>query len=359
MDYQQLRQEAQTRRRAPTTAFMSAGVCSNAVGAGAVVEALRQEVARRGLAAAMVEAGCDGACYEGPSLFVARADAARLRLAPVTAADVPELVNRLAAGDGDGLWQGRPVSWKAAQGEDPFWRGQRRRVLARCGRSDPRDMDGYVAEGGYRALAQALASPPEEVIRRVQEANLQGRGGAYFPAARKWQSARAYPGPRYLVVNAEEGEPGVFKDRHLLEGDPHLLIEGMLIAAYAVGTEKGVIYLNGQAELAAAVLSHALVQARQRGLLGESVLGSSFAFDVEVRRGAGGYVCGEESVILESLEGQRAMPRTRPPFPTEAGLWGQPTVINNVETLANVPLVLAEGIAAETKLVCLSGSVRR
>jgi len=225
--------------------------------------------------------------------------------------------------------------------------------------------------GGYAALARALSElGPEGVLAEVKQANLLGRGGAYFPTAAKWEAARAAAGePKYLVVNAEEGEPGAFKDRHLLEGNPHQLVEGMLLAAFASGASRGVLFVNGEARLAYARVAIALEQARALGLLGPRVLGSDFGFEVELRRGAGGFILGEETALLECIEGQRAMPRVRPPFPVERGLYGRPTVINNVETLSAVPHVVARGGAwyaglghpsgSGTKVFSLSGCVAR
>jgi len=250
-----------------------------------------------------------------------------------------------------------------------------RRVTARFGALDPTSIAAARAAGSYAGLDVARALSPDEATRRVLDSGLQGRGGAYFPAGRKWQSAREHPGPRYLVVNAEEGEPGVFKDRYLLEYDPHLVLEGVLIAAHAVEAAHVFVYVNGEANLAAHRLEEAVRQAAAAGLcsatpsppVGEGAGGEGPV--IEVRRGAGGYVCGEESVILSSIEGERAVPRLRPPLPVERGLWGRPTVINNVETLANLPLVFREGVAAfrslgaeaapGTKLISLSGAVRR
>jgi NADH:ubiquinone oxidoreductase subunit F (NADH-binding) len=206
------------------------------------------------------------------------------------------------------------------------------------------------------------------VIEEVRASGLQGRGGAYFPTAVKWEGCRAAAGaPKYIVVNGEEGEPGIFKDRHLMEGDPHRLLEGMLLAALAVGASHGILYVHGEADLAAERLAVAVAQARAWGLVGERILGSGFAFDVELRRGLGGFVLGEETALLESIEGHRAMPRTRPPFPVESGLWGKPTVINNVETLSAVPSIVERGGAwfaglgrgHGTKLFGLSGHLRR
>ncbi|MFI5177866.1 MAG: NADH-ubiquinone oxidoreductase-F iron-sulfur binding region domain-containing protein [Vicinamibacterales bacterium] len=258
----------------------------------------------------------------------------------------------------------------AAPGARPTWErttrpprnGEVRRLLARCGSIDPASIDDALAGGAYAGLRTANTMEPAAIVRLVEEAGLLGRGGAYFPVASKWSGARAHPRPRYFVVNAEEGEPGVFKDRHLIEGDPHLLVEGIFIAARAIEADAVYVYVNGEAALAAERLAAAIEQARSRGLLGDG------APAIEIRRGAGGYVCGEESVILSSIEGQRAVPRLRPPFPVEAGLFGRPTVINNVETLCNLPFILRHGAAAfrsvgtaehpGTKLVCLSGALR-
>ena len=248
---------------------------------------------------------------------------------------------------------------------------QTRLVLRCCGETDPTDIDEYVANGGYEALYQALKTSPQEVIEAVEESGLLGRGGAYFPAARKWASARSVPRtPRFLVVNSEEGEPGIFKDRHIMEGMPHRLLEGLIIAAYAAGVETAYIYINAEANLSASRVEIALRQAVEHGLIGEDILGSGFSLRVGLRRGAGGYVCGEETTLLNTIEGERRVPRLRPPFPTESDLWAGPTVINSTETLANVPLVLTGSDMADfralgteaargTKLVCLSGAVRR
>jgi len=244
----------------------------------------------------------------------------------------------------------------------PARAGEVRRLLARCGAIDPASINDAIASGAYEGLRAALTMEPDAIVSAVADAGLLGRGGAYFAVAAKWRGARAHPRPRYLVVNAEEGEPGVFKDRHLIEGDPHLLVEGILIAARAIEAAAVYVYVNGEATIAANRLATAIAQALAHGLPGDN------APPIEIRRGAGGYVCGEESVILSSIEGHRAVPRLRPPFPVEAGLFGRPTVINNVETLCNLPFILAAGASAfraagtaehpGTKLVCLSGAVR-
>src|SRR5438552_4262726 len=245
---------------------------------------------------------------------------------------------------------------------------QRHVLLERCGLADPADIADAIRHGTYATLVHALEDArPERVSEEVRAAGLAGRGGAYFRTAVKWAACREAKGaPKYLVVNGEEGEPGIFKDRHLMEGDPHRLLEATLLAAYAAGATRAILYIHGEAELSAERLRVAVAQAGEWGLLGERILGSDFSLDVELRRGAGGFVLGEETALLESIEGYRAMPRTRPPFPVESGLWGKPTVINNVETLCAVPSIVAEGGAwfaslgrgGGTKLFGLSGHVR-
>jgi NADH:ubiquinone oxidoreductase subunit F (NADH-binding) len=272
-----------------------------------------------------------------------------------------------------------------------------RRLTARFGKVDPASIDDAIRSGSYRGLEIARQMLPGDVTELVLASGLQGRGGAYFPAGRKWESARQLAAPRYLVVNAEEGEPGVFKDRYLLEYDPHLVLEGILIAARAIEAAHVFVYVNGEADVAASTLQRAIDEAAEAGLCQSAAHAPAFmpgsgppnqsgaphapAFMpgsgapdtrqplVEIRRGAGGYVCGEESVILSSIEGERAVPRLRPPLPVERGLWGRPTVINNVETLANLPSIIEYGVEVfretgapghpGTKLISLSGAVRR
>ncbi|MFL9655294.1 NAD(P)H-dependent oxidoreductase subunit E [Streptomyces sp. PB17] len=243
-------------------------------------------------------------------------------------------------------------------------------LLHRIGTTDPTSLDDYRAHGGYTALRRAFALGPAAVIREVTDAGLVGRGGAAFPTGRKWQATAAQPDhPHYLVCNADESEPGTFKDRVLMEGDPYALVEAMTIAAYATGAHRGFLYLRGEYPRALARLTHAIEQARTRGLLGDDVLGQGYAFDIEIRRGAGAYICGEETALFNSIEGHRGEPRSKPPFPVEKGLFGKPTVENNVETLVNVLPILTMGAEAYAaigtptstgpKLFCVSGTVAR
>jgi NADH-quinone oxidoreductase subunit F len=242
-------------------------------------------------------------------------------------------------------------------------------LLRRVGVVDPASLDDYRAAGGFLALRRAIEMGPEAVIREVVDSKLVGRGGAAFPTGVKWQGVRSGPLPRYLVCNADESEPGTFKDRVILESDPFSLLEAMAIAGFATGCERGYIYLRGEYPLALERLENAIRRCRERGYLGENVLGDGVRFDVELRRGAGAYICGEETALLNSIEGRRGEPRNKPPFPTQVGLFGKPTVINNVETLVNLlPIVLEGGRAYAAigterstgpKLFCVSGHVRR
>jgi NADH-quinone oxidoreductase subunit F len=243
-------------------------------------------------------------------------------------------------------------------------------LLRRVGVVDPASLDDYRAHGGYTALRRAFELGPAGVIREVLDSGLVGRGGAAFPTGRKWQATASRPDrPKYLVCNADESEPGTFKDRVIMEGDPYALIEAMTIAGYAIGASRGYLYIRGEYPRALRRLEHAIATARARGFLGERVMGQDFSFDIEIRRGAGAYICGEETAIFNSIEGRRGEPRSKPPFPVEKGLFGKPTVVNNVETLVNVPVILTMGAEAYRaigtggstgpKLFCVSGTVRR
>jgi NADH-quinone oxidoreductase subunit F len=243
-------------------------------------------------------------------------------------------------------------------------------LTARCGNGRPASLDEYEQSGGYQALRKAFAMTPEAVIEEVKASGLVGRGGAAFPTGLKWEGTARAPGqPKYVVCNADEAEPGTFKDRVIMEEDPHSLLEGMLIAARAVGAHKGYIFIRGEYPQAYRVMSQAVEEAVRAGYLGENVLDQGFAFDIEIRRGAGAYICGEETALFEAIEGKRGFPRVKPPFPTTHGLFGKPTVINNVETLINIPLIIKDGagnyrrIGTEKspgpKLFCVSGDVQQ
>ena len=251
-----------------------------------------------------------------------------------------------------------------------FVGGDIRSLTNNCGQGHPTSLADYRARDGYAGLKKALMMTPQDVLAEVKAAGLVGRGGAAFPTGVKWEGAANAPGqPKYIVCNADESEPGTFKDRILLEEDSHRTIEGMIIAAYAVGANQGYIYVRGEYPYAFKVTSEAVAEARQTGVLGANILGAGFSFDIEMRLGAGAYICGEETALLESIEGKRGLPRIKPPFPTTQGLFGKPTVINNVETFCNIPLILERGAAEYrktgtdrspgSKLFCVSGQIQK
>ena len=327
------------------------GSMARAAGAGPVLDTLRRQLP----GIDVVETGGDGAAWAAPVLALPPDGRPHPPALPVTAATAADAARALLNGQ-----PGDPALRE-------FFGGQTRRLLARAGQIDPGCLDEARAAGAYVGLKTAAGLGPEEIVDVIEASGLRGRGGAYFPVHLKWRAARdaaALNGTPILVVNAEEGEPGVFKDRGLMEADPHRLVEGICIAARAIGAATAYLYINGQADRSAARMADALRRAAEPGIVGPEA-----GLRVEIRRGAGGYVCGEETVILESIEGRRAVPRLRPPFPTERGLWGRPTVINNVETLCNLPDLFRFGVewfrdagaddAPGTKLISLSGCVPR
>ena len=356
----QLKRAAEERWRGAhgdrTRVAVQVGHCSQAVGADEVLKTLAASVPE---SAYVVEAGCDGACFEAPKVLVTYPSGSARAYTRVDADEAKRIATAMG-----------PKVEAPDSDSNGFFAGQRRVALNMCGQIDPTSLDDYLTRGGYGGLTHALSMAPEQVTEEVKASGLRGRGGAYFPAAVKWEGARAVgKTPRYLVVNAEEGEPGIFKDRHLMEGAPHRIIEGAAIAAHASDIHEAYVYINAEADLSAARMQRALDDAVEAGLLGDDILGSGFSLRMEIRRGAGGYVCGEETTLLNTMEGYRREPRLRPPFPTEAGLWSRPTVINNPETLASVPFILDKGAkafaeigtdkASGTKIVSLSGSVQR
>lgn len=343
-----------------------------AFGALEVCQRLRSELAAQGLqdTVEIVETGCHGFCARAPVMEI---DPWGYFYQGVEPDDIPLVVSET-------LQHGRVVEKLlytppgsehpvVSPSEVPFYAAQEKRVLRNCGQIDPRSLEQYIQRGGYAGLTKVLeGSSPEEVIEEVTVAGLRGRGGAGFPTGRKWSFCRAAPGDtKYLICNADEGDPGAFMDRAVLEGDPQAVIEGMVIAAYAIGATVGFIYVRSEYPIAIEHLHLALEQARELGLLGNNILGTDLGFDVQIVEGAGAFVCGEETALIASIEGRRGMPRPRPPFPATSGLWGQPTNINNVETFANVPLLVLNGaewyatVGTEgskgTKIFALAGKV--
>lgn len=318
----------------------------------------------------VVETGCHGFCEQGPIVIVYPEGVLYCR---IQADDVHAIVE-------EHLLKGRIVQRLLytelgtqaripAYSDIDFYKKQHRIVLANCGRINPESIKEYIAFNGYEACGQALTEmTPAEVIAEVKKSGLRGRGGAGFPTGLKWEFTRQTPGDKkYVICNADEGDPGAFMDRSLLEGDPHRIIEGMIIAAYAIGADEGYIYVRAEYPLAIRRLEIALEQAREYGLLGEDIFGSGFNFNLKIKKGAGAFVCGEETALMASIEGQRGMPRPKPPFPSVAGLWGKPTNINNVETFGNIPNIIRDGADAYkaigtekstgTKVFALTGKI--
>jgi len=316
------------------------------LGALDLVKAFKAKLAEAGLArdVAVVEVGCHGQCARAPLVLV---EPQEYLYGGVRPEDVAEIVQSTIR---KGLPVGRlcaSANGQAVPGlaDNPFYKHQQREVLSNCGRVDPRRIEDSIAHGAYAAAAEVLARlKPDEVIELITGSGLRGRGGAGFPTGTKWMLCRKSAGAeKYLICNADEGDPGAFMDRALLEGDPHSVIEGMIVGAYAIGASHGFVYVRAEYPIAVEHVGIALGQARACGLLGRNILGSELCFDIEVRMGAGAFVCGEESALIASLEGQRGMPRPRPPFPVQKGYLGKPTAINNVETFANVPVILRKG----------------
>lgn len=337
----------------------------------ALYSALKKAIEANGLVneVQVVRTGCLGFCEKGPIVKIVPQDTFYVEVKPEDAETIIK----------EHIIKGRVVSsllydknqsklHVGIEGID-FYQKQFRIVLRNCGVIDPEKIDEYIARDGYKALEKALFEmKPQEVIDEVSRSGLRGRGGAGFPTGKKWSfAAMQPPGQKYMVCNADEGDPGAYMDRSVLEGDPHSVLEAMTIAGYAIGASKGFIYIRAEYPLAINRLENAIKDAHAYGLLGDNILGSDFSFDIEIRLGAGAFVCGEETALLASIEGSRGMPRPRPPFPAVKGLWGRPTVINNVETLANIPVVLIKGSAwfnqigtatsKGTKVFALTGKV--
>ncbi len=339
--------------------LICAGTGCISSGANEVHDTLVEELEKHGLKekVRIIMSGCHGFCEQGPIFIVYPED---IFYCGVQAEDVPELVEEyLVKGNMvERLLYKDPVSEERVISHDKimFYSKQKRLALRNCGVIDPENIDEYIIRGGYLGFKKALAMEPMDVVNEVKSSGLRGRGGAGFPTGMKWQFANGSPGgKKYIVCNADEGDPGAFMDRSLLEGDPHAILEGMLIAGKAVGADEGYIYVRSEYPLAIKRLRTAIAQAEEYGLIGENIMGFGFNFKVKIKEGAGAFVCGEETALLASIEGQRGVPRHRPPFPAVEGLWGKPTCINNVETLANVPLILRRG-AEEFASVGTEGS---
>jgi len=329
------------------TVYVCRGTGCVSGGGDAVYEALKREVDRLGLRDAEVDfTGCHGFCQQGPNVIV---EPDGIFYTHVEPEDVAEIVtSHLQNGKPvERLFYRDPVTDQAIPhySDINFYKKQERLILRNCGHINPEKIDDYLARGGYQALPKVLFNmTPEQVIEEIKKSGLRGRGGAGFPTGRKWEFCRNATGsPKYVICNADEGDPGAFMDRSILEADPHTVLEGLTIAAYAIGAAEGYIYIRAEYPLAVSRLVTALKQAQERGFLGNKVVGSDFNFTVHIKEGAGAFVCGEETALIASIESRRGMPRSRPPFPAQSGLDGKPTIINNVKTLASVPVIIERG----------------
>ncbi len=359
--------------------LIGTGTCGLGAGAGKTLKRIKNWLTQKNIDAEIVEVGCIGLCVEEPIVDIQLPGRTRLSFKTITEDKVEALL--------DAVFQEKPPvdraigqfrnekfkSWNGVQFLDkhPFFAPQTRWVLKNCGVINPASIDEYISNGGYQALAYMLKNlTPQDLCDWIEKSGLRGRGGGGFPTGKKWKLALYTPAnQKYFICNADEGDPGAFMDRAVIEGDPHRLLEGLSIAAYGIGASKAYIYIRAEYPLAVRRLKEAIAQARQYGLLGHNILDSGYDLEIIIKMGAGAFVCGEETALIHSIEGKRGMPRPRPPYPSTSGLFGKPTVINNVETLANVPAIIQNGaewfasIGTEkskgTKVFALSGKISR
>ena len=331
--------------------LIGSATCGRGTGALDIMRAIQRKLDENGIQALVKEVGCIGMCYAEALVDIIKPGFPRISYSQMTPEKATELVESFLVGDdprpdmalghfGDQALEGIPRLY-----ELPVFDGQERVILKNCGHIDPESIDEYILQGGYSGLVKSLESQPEEIIEKVSQSGLRGRGGAGFPTGRKWASClRAQGDQKYVICNADEGDPGAFMDRSVLEGDPHSVIEGMIIAGYAIGATRGYMYVRAEYPLAIFRLKKAIAQAKERNLLGENILGSGFDFELEVFQGAGAFVCGESTALVLSIEGNRGMPKPLPrPRTTEKGLWDKPTLLNNVKTFSMVPQIMNRG----------------
>lgn len=360
--------------------FLGTASCGLAAGAAAVKTAIEKTLEHYNIDARIMEVGCIGPCYLEPLMDIMVPGKPRVSYGNMDPIKAEQVVKRylvegdyfkpLALGHFGGTHDEDPIPDLPRFFDLPMLKPQVRVVLKNCGIIDPGDLGQYLARDGYQGFLNALEAKPAVVVEQVSQSGLRGRGGAGFPTGKKWSiAAESKDENKYVICNADEGDPGAFMNRSLLEGDPHALLEGMLIAAYAINANHGYIYIRAEYPLAIKRLRTAINQAKEAGLLGHHILATQFSFDITIKEGAGAFVCGEETSLIRSVEGKRGMPRTKPPFPAISGLYGKPTIINNVETLATVPQILLNGPAwyrqfgvegnSGTKTFSLVGKIRR
>lgn len=381
MDFTEIKKRAAAEWQAlqnsgKTRIYIGMATCGRASGAMDILNILKEELTANNIDADIIQVGCIGMCYIEPIMDIQKPGRPRVSYGRMTPGKVKRIVREYIAGDnpcpelaigtvGEGIIEGIPDFF-----ETPMLKGQMRIILRNCGIIDPENINHYIARGGYAGLEKALAMNPVTVLDEVKKSGLRGRGGAGFSTGLKWELCRNVPGDtKYIICNADQGDPGAFMNRSLIEGDPHSILEGMIIGAYAIGVTEGYIYVRAEYPLAVQQLEHAISKAREYGLLGKNIMGSGFDFDIKVKQGAGAFVCGEETALIASIEGKRGMPRPRPPFPAVSGLWGKPTNINNTETWANIPVIMQRGAAwysgigsdksKGTKTFSLTGKINR
>jgi len=359
--------------------FVGMGTCGLACGAREVYNKICSAVEKLGLDAEVVSTGCVGYCSKEVIVDFQIAGETRISYGEVTPDKAEELVksvlvdkkyeNELLIGR-QGSSDNEEINKLTYIYDLPYFKKQKKLVLKNCGFINPDSIDDYINAQGFEGLKKALSMTSKDAVEEVKKSGLRGRGGAGFPTGRKWDFAHAQVSDqKYMVCNADEGDPGAFMDRSIIEGDPFALIEGMTIAAYAIGASQGYVYIRAEYPLAVKRIKEAIETAKSRGYLGENILGSEFSFDIKIKKGAGAFVCGEETSLIASIEGKRGMPRPRPPFPVQKGIFDKPTVINNVETLANVPYLFREGgesfaklgtnNSKGTKIFALTGKIKK
>ncbi len=383
MSFKQIQEQANLEWEAFTRSerlrvLVGSATCGRAAGSLEVLQAFKDELSRHLLAeqTGVYEVGCLGMCYAEVLVEITGRDGRRVLYEAVDPRMVPRLVeSHLVKGEpvlenALAVMEGAALEGVSEFSRLPIIEHQVRVVLRNCGIIDPTNLNHYIARGGYSGMHRALGMTPDDVVAEMTASGLRGRGGAGFPTGVKWGFARKTPSDlKYVICNADEGDPGAFMDRSVLEGDPHAVLEGLLIAGYAIGAGMGYVYCRAEYPLAIERLEEAIRQMREKGFLGENVMGSSFSFDIKIKKGAGAFVCGEETSLMQSIEGKRGMPRSRPPFPAVSGLFGKPTNINNVETLASVSAIMEKGAqwyqgfgtekSKGTKTFALAGKINR
>ncbi len=370
-DLQKYRRYLESKHRPDMVRIFICTTGCRALGAEEVCKAFKSEIEKQSLQnkVEIVDTGCQGLCARAPVLTI---EPMGIFYGRVTETDVLEIISRtILKGEVIERLCYVEAGKRTPHIKDiPFYGKQKKIVLRNCGAIDPKSINEYILRDGYAAISKVLSGmTPDDVVNEIKNSGLRGRGGAGFPTGNKWEFVKKAVGDiKYIVCNGDEGDPGAFMDRAVLEGDPHSVIEGMLIGAYAIGSKKGIVYVRAEYPIAVEHLNIAIQQAKSLGILGENILGTPFGFDLEIKMGAGAFVCGEETALIASIEGKRGMPRPRPPFPATSGLWGKPTNINNVETFANVPIIILKGseyykaigtgTSKGTKIFALAGNVK-